>query len=257
MPPERPAVPVQEYISRSEDLYVTVNREWVAIYGDREHNANRLFFTGFVPRFEEALLLLGSNQQRILLVGNEGLIHAAESWPPVDVVLYQPFSLMGQPRGTSLRLHDLLRGISMQNGARVGVVGWKYLLAGDVANPAVPAYIPAFLLQALESVSGTPTTDVTFALMELVRGLRNRSSAAQIAPFEKGAVRSSAAVRRALRAARAGISELEAVQAMDYAGEPLSRHVMFSSAGKPMNGLRSPSARQLGTGEGVTVGIGS
>lgn len=256
VPLVRPMIPVEEYEARSGDLYASVGLDWVAIYGDREHNANLLHLTGFDPRFEEALLLLGPDNQRVLLVGNEGLTHAQESRLPVDVVLYQPFSLMGQPRDTSPRLDVLLQQAGINQGASIGVIGWKYLADGDGDEPRAPSYVPAFLVHTLDRVSNTSTTDVTSALMDPVKGLRNQNSAAQIAQFEWGAARSSAAVMRIVRATQPGMTELEAVQAMGYAGEPLSCHMMFSTSDKQLNGLRSPSARHINQDEGVTVGIG-
>jgi len=43
----------------------------VAVYADREHFANIAFLSGFEPRFEEALLLLGPDRRHVLMVGNE------------------------------------------------------------------------------------------------------------------------------------------------------------------------------------------
>jgi hypothetical protein len=256
VPLARPSIPVEEYEQRSRDLYDAVGLDWVAIYGDREHNANLLHVSGFDPRFEEALLLLGPDERRVLLVGNEGLTHAQESRLPVEVVLYQPFSLMGQPRGTSPRLDVLLQEAGITQDASIGVTGWKYLSSDDVDEPRIPAYVPAFLLQALDRVSGRSTTDVTASLMDPNQGLRNRNSAGQIAQFEWGAARASAAVMRIVRATQPGMTELEAAQAMGYAGEPLSCHAMFSTSDTQLNGLRSPSGRSIGQDEGVTVGIG-
>jgi hypothetical protein len=68
-----------------------------------------LFLCGFDPRFEEALLLLGRGGDRLLVVGNEGVIHAVEAGLPIEVVLAQSFSLMGQPRDKTPRLLDVLR----------------------------------------------------------------------------------------------------------------------------------------------------
>lgn len=255
VPLARPVVPVEEYETRVRDLYDAVGLDWVAIYGDREHNANLLHLSSFDPRFEEAMLLLGPDARRILLVGNEGLIHAQESRLPVDVVLYQPFSLMGQPRDTSPPIDVLLRQAGIDSGARVGVIGWKYLDEGDVDQPDAPSYVPAFLTRVLDQVTGRSATDVTVALMDPVQGLRNRNSAAQIAQFEWGASRASAAAMRIVRATKPGITEFEAVQAMGYAGEPFSCHLMFSTSDTQLNGLRSPSARMISRDEGVTVGI--
>ncbi|MGC1295721.1 MAG: aminopeptidase P family N-terminal domain-containing protein [Alloacidobacterium sp.] len=41
------------------------------VYGDREHFANLTYLTGFDPRFEEALLIIGRTATPLILVGNE------------------------------------------------------------------------------------------------------------------------------------------------------------------------------------------
>lgn len=48
--------------------------DFVVLYADREHFANMFFFTGYDPRFEEALLIIAADENRIptLVLGNEG-----------------------------------------------------------------------------------------------------------------------------------------------------------------------------------------
>ena len=43
----------------------------LVVWGDREHSANLAYLTGFDPRFEEALLIVGTSGDPALLVGNE------------------------------------------------------------------------------------------------------------------------------------------------------------------------------------------
>lgn len=56
--------------------------------------------------------------------------------------------------------------------------------------------------------------------------------------------------------ARPGLTELDAVAAMGYAGEPLSAHVMFASGPEVAIGLRSPTERPLELGDAVTTAVG-
>ncbi|MDP9364363.1 MAG: Xaa-Pro aminopeptidase, partial [Chloroflexota bacterium] len=164
-PAEPPEIPPAEYEARARSLRRAVGTDWVAVYGDREHTANLLFLSGFDPRFEEALLLFGPDDRRLLVVGNEGLIHAAVARLPVEVVLYQGFSLMGQPRGEAPRLDAVLRDAGLAPGQRVGVAGWKYLEASETDDPAAPAFVPAFVVDAIRRVAATDPVDVTAALM--------------------------------------------------------------------------------------------
>jgi hypothetical protein len=60
---------------------------------------------------------------------------------------------------------------------------------------------------------------------------------------------------RIITAATPGVSELEAVSAMGYAGEPLAAHLMFASGKDDIVGLRSPTARVLQDGDAVTTAV--
>src|SRR5829696_4462325 len=122
-----PATDAREYERRCDEMLARAGTEWVAVYGDREHSANLLFLTGFDPRFEEALLLLGPGNRRLLLVGNEGIVHAVVAGLPLEVELFQGFSLMGQPRESTPNLDRVLQGVGLGSGAQVGIIGWKYL----------------------------------------------------------------------------------------------------------------------------------
>ena len=247
-PLSAPTIPAGEYEERIAAFRAAAAAEWLVVYGDREHFANLAFLTGFDPRFEEAILVLGPGDTRYLLVGNEGVGYAETASPRLDVVLCQSLSLMGQDWTASPTLEGCLREIGIASGARVGLAGWKYFdaLGGFAA--------PAFLVDALRALAGE-VVDVTAVLMA-PNGLRARNSAAQVAAFEWAAARTSAAVLRVVQAAEPGRNEQEAVTAMGYAGEPLSAHVMFASGRGQIVGLRSPTARVLEEGDAVTTAVG-
>lgn len=256
--PEPPAIAAEEYARRCDETLARSGTAWLAVYGDREHSANLLFLTGFDPRFEEALLLLGPEGQRILLAGNEGTIHAAVAGLPLDVRLYQGFSLMGQPRETAPWLDRVLIEAGLGNGTRAGLIGWKYVGGIETDDPSRPAWVPVAIVDAIEHVTGMVPLDVTRVLMNPADGLRTRNSADQIAAFAWAALRTSQAVFRVMHALRPGMTEREAAGAMGYAGEPLSMHPIVASGapGEAINGLRSPGGRQIALVDGVSCAIG-
>lgn len=253
-----PAIAAGEYAARCDALLAGAGTDWVVVYGDREHNANLLHLTGFDPRFEEALLLLGPGEARVLVVGNEGVIHAVVAGLPLVVELAQSLSLMGQPRTETPRVREVLAKAGIGNGQTVAVVGWKYLEAEETDDPMRPAFVPALLVDELRALTGADPIDATRLLMHPTEGQRATPSAAQIAAFEWAAARVGAAVARVVRGARPGMSEREVVALAGWQGEPLSMHpiVASGSAGEAINGLRSASARILREGDGITCGIG-
>ncbi len=95
------------------------------VYADREHSANLAYLTGFDPRFEEAILVIGPDEQPAILVGNECFGIAGAAPLPMRRHLFQDLSLKDQPRDRSLSLDQILRSEGVEPGTRVGVAGWK------------------------------------------------------------------------------------------------------------------------------------
>ena len=254
----RPTVPVEEYERRLSTLYQAAQVDWVAVYADREHYANLVYLLNFDPRFEEALLLLGPSSKRFLVLGNEDMGYTSVLPTPVELVLCQTFSLGGQPRGTAAKLKAALAGLGVHFGQTVSVVGWKYLEPGEGDEPGAPAFIPAFFVDVLRALvsPGGKVVDGTALLMHPERGLRALNSADQIAAFEWAARNASAAVFGVLHGARPGMSEMQAMRGMGYAGLPMSMHPIFVSGKGELNGLRSPGDRVLEYGDAVSTAVG-
>ncbi|HEY3341785.1 MAG TPA: hypothetical protein VGK81_07195, partial [Anaerolineae bacterium] len=256
-PATPPAIAPAEYQLRIDALYERAGADWVAVYGDREHSANLLFLTGYDPRFEEAVFLIGPNRQHYMVVGNEGRGYVPLTTPWVDVLICQSLSLAGQPRDTAPHIGDVISSAGIGKGQRVGLVGWKYLGPTETDDVTRPAYVPAFLVHALHTLVG-PTgdvTDVTSVMMHPGTGLRDRNSAAQIALFEWSAMRASASLFRIVMGTRPGMSEFEATALMRYEGDPFSAHVMYATGKDNIVGLRSPTSKRVELGDGVTTAV--
>ncbi len=118
------------------------------VYADREHSAGMAYLTGFDPRFEEALLVVGEDERPAILVGNECYGMAGAAPLPMRRVLFQDLSLPSQPRDRSRPLAELLADEGIGPGSRVGVVGWKTY----ADRAAIDA--PAFLVDELRRLTG-------------------------------------------------------------------------------------------------------
>ena len=105
------------------------------VYADREHFANLSYLTRFDPRFEEALLILVPGRAPVLLVGNEGVAYAAVVPPGVEVIRYQSFSLVNQPRADSRPLPSLLAEAGL-GGAGPAATARLAPAPGGSASPA-------------------------------------------------------------------------------------------------------------------------
>ncbi len=260
-PGPQPQIPRETFAGRADAAYERAGCDWLVVYADREHLGNIAFLTGFEPRFEEALLLLGSGGRRVLLTGNESESYAPLArLPGLGVLVAQSLSLMAQDRTRHPRLADRLRDAGLRPGDNVGLVGWKYLEPFERDGGGDAFYVPAAHVSAIRQAigAGGDLSDATPVMMHPATGLRATVDADQIAAWEWSAMRVSQAVWRIVSGARDGDSEFVAAGRMGYQGDPINCHVMFASAsaGEPVIGLRGPSARTIRRGDGVTTAVG-
>ena len=235
--------------------------KWLVVYGDREHFANITFLTGFDPRFEEALLLLGPGDRRIIVAGNECVEYAQSALlPGVEIVLAQSFGLMGQDRSRAPRLLDVLREAGIGTGDSIALAGWKYLEPMEWSGSLPTFFAPALIVDVLRAIAAddAAVSDATPVLMHPTKGLRTIVDADQIAMHEWAGARASAMLWSILSAVKIGDSEYAAVSRMTYQGEPFNVHLMLASgdASSPVMGLRSPGMRKLKRGDGIVGAIG-
>ncbi|MGD0226177.1 MAG: hypothetical protein ABSF71_27915 [Terriglobia bacterium] len=256
-----PPIPLSTY---EERLAAAVGRmkkahlDFLLVYADREHFANMSFLTGFDPRFEEALLLLDRTGRRWLLVGNECMGYLPDAGLKCEPILFQEFSLMGQPRGDSRSLRAVLADFGIAQGAWVGCAGWKYFEGPLVDNPGSAIEIPAYIVDLLRSLVGDAEKirNAGGLFMNPQDGLRVINSADQIAQFEFASIRTSESVLSVVRSVREGVAENELEKLLQSSGLPFSCHPIVSFGEKVKRGLSSPSARRARLGDAFVVGFG-
>ncbi|HEX9550497.1 MAG TPA: aminopeptidase P family N-terminal domain-containing protein, partial [Candidatus Limnocylindrales bacterium] len=114
-----PELPPSIYPARLERLRERAEArgyDRLVVYADREHSANLAWLTGFDPRFEEAILVLGATGRPVLLGGNECIGLARVAPLPVEAVLFQELSLPSQPRERSRPLGTILQDAGVAPG---------------------------------------------------------------------------------------------------------------------------------------------
>jgi hypothetical protein len=190
-----PVLSVQHYrtrLDRAAERARAQGLDVLVVYADREHFANLTYLTGCDPRFEEALLVIdverGGAAKPTLLVGNEGLGYCRISpvHDQLEIVLYETFSLLGQPRGTSSPLGDILRAAGVRPEGRIGVVGWKHFDARETAAPALWLDAPAYIVDTLRDLVGdnAAVTNANALFKDSSNGLRSVNEVDQLARFE-------------------------------------------------------------------------
>ena len=255
MPATRPEVPAATYARRVIALRERAGGrgyDRLVVYADREHSANLAFLTGFDPRFEEALLVLGPDDPPAMLVGNECWGTAGAAPLPVRRHLFQDFSLPAQPRDRSRPLGEILAGEGIGRGSRVGVLGWKTY--ADHSRIEAPAFI-ADALRALAGPAGV-VENANDLMIDPGDGLRVINDVDQLAVFEHAACQTSDGIRRLLAGVRPGMTEAEAVRLLNWNGMPLSCHLMLTAGPRAAFGLLSPGDRAIASGDPLTVAFG-
>lgn len=254
-----PVIKAETYAERITQLRERMEQQGlshVIVYGDREHFANTRFLTGYDPRFEESLVIVGLTGQPRLLVGLEGLYYAAIAHG-VEVELYDKFSLQGQPqRGRSLEA--ILADCQVSSSSKVGIAGTKYHETDDLAEAAIVSDVPYYIVDLLIRAAGQDKIlDVTRWFTDPTTGLRISLTVDEIARNEMINQMVFAGMRRAISALEPGVSEAEISAKLGFDGSvPLSCHIVVSFGDNVGLALNSPTNRRLQLGDPLSVALG-
>jgi hypothetical protein len=255
MPEIRPELPADIYparIARLRERAAAARYDRIVVYADREHSANLSYLSGFDPRFEEALFVLGPSGEPAILVGNENEGMAVAAPLKMRPVMFQHFSLPGQPRDRTSPLGETLAAEGIGKGSRVGVIGWKTYPSPESIDA------PAYIVDELRRLTGATglVENATGLLIDAADGLRVINEVDQLAAFEYAACQTSEGVRHMLAGLRPGMTESEAVRLLNWNGMPLSCHMMLTAGPRATYGLVSPGDRKIQRGDRFTVGFG-
>jgi len=258
-PPPRP--PVEEFDTRidaARSAMERLNLAHLVVYGDREHFANLAYLTGFDPRFEEAMLIIGKHGAPLLVVGNE-----CEGYLPVSPLYaagrlrherFQPFSLLNQPRDDSRFIKEIFSDEGLGKSSAVGCVGWKYFADSEHPDGVHAIDLPAYLVDTLRELAERENvTNATAILMHPDDGLRTFCSPSEIAYFEYTNILASEGMKRMVFGVREGMADYELAKLVEYNGEPLGCHMTLATADRP--GLSSPVGTMIRRGDALSTSI--
>ncbi|MDG1996914.1 MAG: hypothetical protein P8J14_10500 [Emcibacteraceae bacterium] len=259
---ERPAditlVEYQERLIKVRTAMKSQGYSHLLIYGDREHFANLAWLTNIDPRFEEAMLIIGSDEKPLILVGNEceGYLPHSPLFQSGDMrgELYQPFSLLDQARDKSRTLNDIFLDEGINKNSNIGCVGWKYLSENEDPLGKQAIDIPSFITDNARKIVGFENVEnATDLFMHPGYGFRTVVSVDEIAIFEHSNVKASEAVKRIIFGLEDGIIDHDAAKLMQWDGDPLGCHPTFASGTLP--GLCGPQGRAINKGEPLSFNI--
>jgi hypothetical protein len=259
-PPRRGAAEYQERIASLRRHMEERKLTHAVVYGDREHFANLMYLTGFDPRFEESLLIVGVSGKPLIVVGNE-----CEGYLPISPLIvegllrferFQSFSLLSQPRGESRPLEMIFAEEGIGLGSTVGCVGWKYFLDTERDNAAYALDLPSYIIDTLRDLAGRDhVVNATDVFMHPGYGLRSFCSAADIAYFEYTNVKASESLKRMIFGLREGMTDHAVVELARMNGEPTGCHPTFCTGVSANLGLSGPSGETIRRGQPLAANI--
>jgi Xaa-Pro aminopeptidase len=180
----------------------------LVIYADKEHGANFEYLTGFVPRFEEGLLIVEKTGAATAILGNENLKMAQHSRLPVTLKHCPFFSLPNQPMENEVSLETLFSDIGLHKLERIGLVGWKMFTSAGADNRHL-FDLPYFIVEALKNSTHAQLENAAHLFIRGDKGARVTNNANEIAHYEYGANLASGCMLNALNAVEPGIRETE------------------------------------------------
>jgi len=263
-PQTPPRIPKEEYSARlaaTRSAMAAGGLNHLVVYADREHFANLAWLTGFDPRFEEAVMIVGLAGKPLILVGNEcrGYLQVSGLYALGELRMecYQPLSLLDQPRADSRRLSEILAGEGIGASSKVGCAGWKYFSGIELADPAHALEIPSYLADALRTLAGCENvTNANAMFMHSGAGLRARCSASEIAYFEWTGARASEGIGAMIRGAREGMVDFDVARLAGYSGLPMSFHMGLLAGDNPVRSMAGPAGARVIRGMPIKFSLG-
>lgn len=227
------------------------------IYADREHAANFEYFTGFIPRFEEALLVVHKNKKAFLLLGNENLKMVHYSRIDAELIHVPFFSLPNQPMAGDDCFDHYLKQAEIKADHKVAVIGWKNFTSKFEDNQKL-FDVPHFMIEGIKRIisDGETVVNGTALLISPQDGIRTVNNANEIAHYEYGATLSGIGILNTLNKVRPGITELELAGTLQQFGQPNNVTTICATGDRFTNANIYPRNKPVALGDSFSVSVG-
>lgn len=231
------------------------NFDAVVIYADLEHGGNFEYFTGFVPRFEEALLVIHQSGEAYLVLGNENLNKVPFARIAATAVHLPHFSLPNQPMETTLSVPAILKQTKLDQAASIGLIGWKNFTSQHDDNAALYD-LPYFLVDGLKQAAPEASFKNAAYLMIGENGLRTTNNANEIAHYEFGAMLAGNCILNAMDQLAVGKSEMEIGAYLNDFGQTPSVVTIMATGARFEKANLYPTGKKIQLGDRISMTSG-
>lgn len=243
---------LKKVLSRMEEERI----DTLVVYADLEHGNNFEYLTGFLPRFEEALLVLHADGQVFMVMGNENLNKVPSARLKATAVHAPYFSLPNQPMACEKDLLGILQEAGIGSGMRIGIAGWKNFTS-RYEDDSQLFDVPAYIVDRIRQLAKDPGKVVNATYLFIgEKGVRCRNNVNEIEHYEFGAALASDRMLAAMDRIEAGVSELELGGLLNACGQKNSV-VTIAAAGKRfVKANLYPTDHKVELGEPISLTVG-
>lgn len=259
--PEQKLVPVHLIDETMQQRYDKVIEKMkkngyssLVIYEDLEHGSNFEYLTGFLTRFEEALLILHDDGTVYYVLGNENLKLAKHARLEGQVVHCPQFSLPNQPMFDGKSIDEILKSDLFNKKGKIGLVGWKLFTGAVTKNQLFD--IPYYIVETIKQQVGNDKLENATSLFIGDSGVRTVNNSNEIAHYEFGSALASSKMLKALDAVEIGQTEMELGNILNAYGQPNSVVTIAATGQRFQQANLYPTDKAITFGDSMSLTVG-
>ena len=227
----------------------------VVVYADLEHGSNFEYLCGFLPRFEEALLILHANGKAFMVLGNENLNKAGKARIEAVPIHMPHFSLPNQPMQTEKSVAQILASCELEDAEKMGLSGWKNFTS-HVEDNHLLFDLPYFLVEALKTVCGKAQFANAAYLLIGENGVRTTNNANEFAHYEYGAALAGNCILKTMDRLKVGKTEMEMAETLAADGQRHSVVTIMATGARFEKANLYPGNKQIQCGDKISITTG-
>ncbi len=227
----------------------------VVVYADLEHGSNFEYLCGFLPRFEEALLVLHADGKAFMVLGNENL-NKAEKARIEAVPIHMPhFSLPNQPMQTEKSVAQILASCELEKAEKIGLIGWKNFTS-QVEDNHLLFDLPYFLVEALKTLCQKAQFTNAAYLLIGENGVRTTNNANEFAHYEYGAALAGNCILKTMDRLEVGKTEMEMAETLAADGQRHSVVTIMATGARFEKANLYPGNKLIQCGDKISITTG-
>ena len=227
----------------------------VVVYADLEHGSNFEYLCGFLPRFEEALLILHANGKAFMVLGNENLNKAGKARIEAVPIHMPHFSLPNQPMQTEKSVAQILASCELEDAEKIGLIGCKNFTS-HVEDNHLLFDLPYFLVEALKTVCGKAQFANAAYLLIGENGVRTTNNANEFAHYEYGAALAGNCILKTMDRLKVGKTEMEMAETLAADGQRHSVVTIMATGARFEKANLYPGNKQIQCGDKISITTG-